>query len=80
MIITDGVHLVSTESEEELHVFARRIGLKRCWYQNHARHPHYDLTTERKRQTAYRAGAEKVQGFDILKRAWWAKKEEKGNG
>jgi len=47
MIITDGVHVVSTESEEELHKFARKVGLKRQWYQNHPRHPHYDIISPR---------------------------------
>ena len=75
MIITDGVHLVSTESEDELHRFAQRMGLKRSWYQNHPRHPHYDLTTKRAVERAYQQGAQKVTGFDILRQAWWAKKE-----
>lgn len=78
MIITDGVHVVSTESEEELHTFARKVGLKRQWYQNHPRHPHYDIISPKLLQRAYTLGAEKVSGFDILKRAWWAqpRKEE----
>ncbi len=29
MIIIDGVHMVSTESEDELHAFARKINLER---------------------------------------------------
>lgn len=29
---------------EELHVFAKRIGLKRSWFQNGRRLKHYDLT------------------------------------
>ena len=28
----------------ELHAMARRIGLKRSWFQPHPRFPHYDLT------------------------------------
>ena len=78
MIITDGVHVVSTDSEDELHKFARKVGLKRQWYQNHPRHPHYDIISPRLLQRAYALGAEKVEGFDILKRAWWAqpRKEE----
>jgi hypothetical protein len=28
---------------EELHTFAEVIGLRRSWYQDHIRHPHYDI-------------------------------------
>lgn len=44
---------------EELHAFARRIGLKRAWFQGppkHDRLPHYDLNASR-RVAAVRAGA-----------------------
>lgn len=33
-----------TGDEEELHTFATRIGLKREWFQNREKFPHYDLT------------------------------------
>ena len=39
MILFDGVHLVSDESEDELHEFAESIGLRRKWCQR----GHYDL-------------------------------------
>ena len=42
-------------SEEELHAFARRIGMRRAWYQEE-RVPHYDLT-QRKRALAVQRGA-----------------------
>lgn len=42
MILTDGVHLISDNSVDELHAFAIHIGLEREWFQNH-RIPHYDL-------------------------------------
>ena len=35
-------HMVS-DSLDELHSMARRIGLHREWFQDHPRHPHYDL-------------------------------------
>lgn len=41
MIYTDGIHLVG--NLEKLHEFAAKIGLKREWFQDHPRHPHYDL-------------------------------------
>jgi len=47
MIYTDGVHLVVDGLEEELHLFAQSVGLKRQWFQDHSHHPHYDITTSR---------------------------------
>ena len=44
------------DSLEELHAFARKIGLKRSWFQNHRLMPHYDLTASR-RAAAVLAGA-----------------------
>ena len=45
MILTDGVHLVG-DSVEGLHKFAESVGLKRSWYQNHSKHPHYDILSK----------------------------------
>jgi hypothetical protein len=67
MIYTDGVHLVSDSNLEELHVFAKGIGLRREWFQVHPRHPHYDLTTARMSAKAIRAGAEKVTSVELLR-------------
>ncbi len=53
-IYTDGVHLACTDLQA-LHRFARRIGLRRGWFQDR-RYPHYDLTTERMGVRAIRAG------------------------
>ena len=38
----DGVHLMAP-SLDALHEVAASIGLKREWFQDHARHPHYDV-------------------------------------
>jgi len=62
MTYTDGVHLVA-DSLEELHRFARSLGLKACWFQAKGRarrHPHYDLTTARMRSKAIANGARVV--------------------
>jgi hypothetical protein len=45
VVYTDKIHLMA-DSLEELHIFAKSLGLKRCWFQNH-KYPHYDLTTKR---------------------------------
>lgn len=36
-------HMVSDGGLEELHAFAFTLGLSPRRFQNHARHPHYDL-------------------------------------
>jgi len=38
-------HLVA-DSLEELHAFARVLGLRRAWFQARASLPHYDVTVE----------------------------------
>jgi Protein of unknown function (DUF4031) len=43
----------------ELHDFARRMGLQRSWFQPDPRLPHYDLTP-RARARALAAGAQSV--------------------
>jgi len=49
MIITDGIHVVSTESLEELHEWAERHGIHRKWFHGARKgHPHYDLPSTRK--------------------------------
>jgi len=71
MIITDGVHMVSTISEGELHNFAACVGLKREWYQNHLRHPHYDITRRRKLYRVLAHGAKEVTTKELIRNAWW---------
>lgn len=46
---------LTADTEEELHEFAERVGLRREWFQPKPR-PHYDLTPE-KRLQAVRLGA-----------------------
>lgn len=49
---------LTADTDEELHAFARRLGLKRTWFQDHAipRFRHYDVT-DTKRREAIRLGA-----------------------
>jgi hypothetical protein len=66
-------HMVSDKSEQELHEFAKQLGLKRAWFQNCGRHPHYDLTTESIRQRAKLRGANTVTTKELVFKAWWSK-------
>ena len=53
---------LTADSDEELHAFAARLGLRREWFQDHHRDPtrhHYDVT-EPTRQAAIEAGARAV--------------------
>ena len=68
MILTDGTHLISDKSMEELHTFAYNLGLKRSWFQNHHFHPHYDLTTHRMANKAILHGAILVSSVEIVKK------------
>lgn len=59
-------HMVSDKSLDELHQFARQMGLRRDWFQNHPVHPHYDLTTPRAIERARSLGARKVTPKEII--------------
>jgi hypothetical protein len=48
-------HLTS-DNLDELHEFARRLGLKRAWFQERSSAPHYDLSPA-KREQALKLGA-----------------------
>lgn len=39
---------MTADTEDELHSFARKLGLKRAWFQPHRLLPHYDLTPARR--------------------------------
>lgn len=52
-------HLTTDGPLAELHAFARRVGLRREWFQDHHLAPHYDLTAAR-RSLAVRLGAVEV--------------------
>jgi hypothetical protein len=60
----DGIHLFS-EDLEELHELAHRTGLKREWFQNNKKLPHYDIWGSRI-QAAIKAGAVKCKGEKTL--------------
>ena len=59
--------MVTDSSPEELHDFARRLGLQRERFQQHERLPHYDLRPEM-REKALALGAEVVSSKELLLR------------
>ena len=66
MIVTDGLHLLA-DSLNELHKFAKSIGLKRKWFQPKSS-PHYDIWGIVKYR-AIRAGAKLVRPKIIIEKA-----------
>lgn len=67
MVYTDGVHMVAT-TVEELHVFAEKIGVHRCYFRNprKKRHPHYDLMTMKVVEKAFDIGIQYATDKDIV--------------
>ena len=54
------------DTVEELHEFANRIGMKREWFQEDSKIPHYDLTKSR-RNIAMRNGAIEISTKEYLR-------------
>ena len=61
-------HLMA-DSVAELHAFAMRAGVKRCWFHNTMRYPHYDIT-EVQRGAALELGAQPLSSREMVR---WAK-------
>jgi len=61
MTYTDRIHLVA-DSLVELHAFAEKIGLKRCYFENkrNKNHPHYDLVVNKKGDSVYINGEKAI--------------------
>lgn len=57
------------DTEEELHEMAKKIGLRRDWFQSKSRTPHYDLVPS-KRKLAISAGAKPINA-----REWYKAKQ-----
>ena len=66
MIYVDKVHMVA-DSIDELHKFAKEIGLKRHFFEGVKKgHPHYDLTNKTIMQKALDNGAMVVNSKKIV--------------
>ena len=63
-------HMIA-DTNEELHAFAAKIGLKRSWFQKTSSGPHYDLTAK-KRAIAVSLGAIELEDeeFHEILRQW----------
>jgi hypothetical protein len=59
-------HMVTDGSLEELHRFAERIGVSRRLFQDHPRHPHYDLLPA-SRSLAVAMGAVEVSTRELAR-------------
>lgn len=55
---------LTADTQEELHAFARSIGLDRAWFQDKQPHWHYDVT-DTKRIAAIHAGAKAIDIRDM---------------
>lgn len=64
---------------EELHKFAQSIGLKRSWFQDTPRLPHYDLRAS-KRRLAVAAGAVEVDPKSMTRKMLRPSKREMQRG
>lgn len=59
-------HLFTDGDLAELHELAQCIGLRREWFQQHPRLPHYDVTPSR-RAAAVAAGAREVDSRESIR-------------
>lgn len=57
---------LTADSLAELHAFTAMVGVARCWFHAHARHPHYDVTAEQ-RTAALTAGAHAVNSRELVR-------------
>jgi len=65
---------MAADTLDEFHEMARKIGMRREWFQpGRGRHPHYDLVKSR-RDKAVALGAKQVSGRDLIM-IWRAQRE-----
>lgn len=56
---------MTADSLEELHEFAEKVGIKRCWFHRGSRYPHYDVS-EKNREKAINAGAVEITAKQLV--------------
>lgn len=61
-------HMVTDGGLEDLHAFAARLGIPRRAFQDHPRHPHYDLPPSYRAAALY-LGATEVRTAELAKLA-----------
>ncbi len=67
-VVYDRLGHLRADTLNELHEFARTLGLRRAWFQGRAsRFPHYDLTTTNARRRAKAAGAIEISVRDMVR-------------
>lgn len=62
-------HLATDGALDELHAFADAMGIPRVAFHAHPRHPHYDLTPDRRAQ-AVAMGAREVSSKELVRRCF----------
>ena len=58
---------MAADTLEELHAMAAALGMPQRWFQNHPRHPHYDLVKS-KRDRAIALGATPISSRELVLR------------
>ena len=65
----DYCHMFTDGDISELHAMADAIGLKRAWFQNKPRFPHYDVAPS-KRRMAVGFGAREITSREMVLKSW----------
>lgn len=77
MIFSDGIHIVSDDSLQELHDFCHRIGIKSCWFHKGSKHPHYDIPKKMREHFFEATRLTKVSPREIVLASKRLKEEKK---
>lgn len=56
---------LAADDLDELHAFAKAVGINRCWFHRTRRRPHYDITGPQ-REAALEAGAQAVTARELV--------------
>ena len=67
-------HMIATD-RDELHEMAKKIGIRRAWFQSKGKYPHYDICKS-KRAEAVALGAIEVSSRELVVIAKLVKENE----